>query len=195
MDGSNVNWEYLKETLKDRLLPKRYVHSLCVMDEAEKLAKQLGADTEKAKLAGLLHDVTKNTSNEEQMALLTQYGVPLTDLEKNTPKLYHAVSGAVFAEKELGLTDSDVLTAIRYHTTGRAGMSPLEKALYMADFVSADRDYDGVETLRKLAHTDFSAAMTVTLSFTICELVQNKAQIHPDTLNAWNEHIAKERNK
>lgn len=159
------------------------------------LADQLGANREKAKLAGLLHDVTKNTPDEEQLALLDRYGVPMGEIERNTPKLYHAMSGAIFIQKELDIDDKDVLDAIRYHTTGRAGMTLLEQALYLADFVSADRDYEGVEELRKTAHTDFAAAMTVALSYTIRELMDRGAQVHPDTFAAWNDHIGKERKK
>lgn len=195
MDVSHIDYEALKQQLKKRLTPKRYYHSLCVMEEAVRLADQLGVPREKAKLAGLLHDITKNTPDEEQLSLLDRYGVPMTDIERNTPKLYHAMSGALLLEKELGIRDREVLDAIRYHTTGRANMSLLEQTLYLADFVSADRDYEGVEELRKTAHTDFAAAMTVALSYTITELVDRGAQVHPDTISAWNDHIAKERNK
>ena len=188
-----VDYEALVSLLKTRLKPKRFVHSLCVMEEAVVLAKQLGTDCEKAKLAGLLHDITKNTPDEEQLALMKEHGVTLTELELAAPKLYHAMSGPVYIREILHIDDPDVLSAIRYHTTARENMTKLEQVLYLADFVSADRDYDGVETLRETAHRDFFAAMKEALAFTINELVEKNAQIHPDTLAAWNDLIAKER--
>ena len=190
-----LDYESLKEHLKTRLKPPRFVHSLCVMEEAVVLAKQLGADCEKAKLAGLLHDITKNTPDGEQLALLKKHGVTLTDLELASPKLYHAMSAPVYIRETLHIDDPDVLSAIRYHTTARADMTALEQVLYMADFISADRDYDGVGELRELAHRDFDAAMLVALGYTINELVEKNALIHPDTFAAWNDVIRKERKK
>ena len=192
MDNS-IDYEALKDLLKSRLNVKRYYHSLCVMDEAMVLAEQLGADKEKAKLAGLLHDITKNTPDEEQLALLDKYGVLLTDTERITQKLHHAMSGACFVEHELNITDSDIINAIRYHTTAKADMSPLEKVIYMADFISADRDYDGVNDLRELAHRDFDEAMLVAIAFTINELLEKRSPIHPDTLAAWNFETSKKK--
>lgn len=187
----NIDYEALKEILKSRLTPQRYYHSLCVMEEAEKLAPFLSADTEKAKLAGLLHDITKNTSTEEQFKIIEDANVTLTELERTSPKLHHAISGSCYVENELKLTDREIIDAIRYHTTARADMTPLDKVLYMADFISADRDYDGAEELRKLAYENFEEAMKVAVAFTVNELIEKRAQVHPDTVAAWNYEIQK----
>jgi len=185
------DYESLKALLQQRLTAPRFYHSLCVMEEAVRLAHQLGADEEKARLAGLLHDVTKNTPNEEQLALLRENGVSLTPLEVSAPKLYHAMSGEVFLKEKLSITDSEVLSAVRYHTTARANMTLLEQVLYIADFVSVDRDYNGAEELRQTAHTDFCEAMKQALGYTVSELVERRAPIHPDTIAAWNEWVKK----
>lgn len=187
----NIDYEALKEILKSRLTPQRYYHSLCVMEEAVKLAPILSADIEKAKLAGLLHDITKNTSTEEQFDIIEKGGIELTELERTSPKLHHAISGACYIENELNITDREIINAVRYHTTARADMTSLEKVIYMADFISADRDYEGAEELRKLAYEDFEEAMKVAVAFTVNELIEKRAQVHPDTVAAWNYEIQK----
>ena len=92
-------------------------------------------------------------------------------------------------EHELGVTDREILDAVRYHTTARAGMTLLDKVLYLADFVSADRDYEGVEALRALVHQDLEAGLREALSFSIAELLQKPAPIHRDTVEAWNAEM------
>lgn len=187
----NIDYDALKEILKSRLTSQRYYHSLCVMEEAVKLAPMLSADTEKARLAGLLHDITKNTPTEEQFAIIENANVTLTALERTSPKLHHAISGACYIENELKISDREILDAVRYHTTARANMTALDKVIYMADFISADRDYDGAEELRNLAYENFDEAMTVAVAFTVNELVEKRAQVHPDTIAAWNYEIQK----
>ena len=191
MDYTKIDYDALKEMLKARLAPKRFYHSLCVMEEAVKLAELYGADTEKARLAGLLHDITKNMPDEEQLELMDKNGVVLTELERSSRKLYHAISGAWVVEHELNIDDRDIIDAIRYHTTARGNMSLLEKVIYMADYVSADRDYEGADELRELAHKDFTEAMLVAVAYTVTELVEKRAQIHPDTVDAWNTEVKK----
>ena len=190
MDLSKVDYDALKKELEKRLSAQRYYHSLCVMDEAVRLAERYGADAEKAKLAGLLHDITKNMTDADQLKLFDVNRIELSDLERSSPKLYHAISGAWVIEHELNIDDSDIINAVRYHTTAREGMSALEKILYLADFISADRDYDGVCELRSAAYDDFNEAIAEAMAFTIKELVDKNAQIHPDTVAAWNCEIA-----
>ena len=86
-----------------------------------------------------------------QLSYLLENKVPLTELEINTPKLYHSICGMAYVEKEFGITDEDILNAVRYHTTGRAGMSLLEKVVYIADYISVERDYDDVDVMRELS--------------------------------------------
>lgn len=182
-----MNYSKIKEILKQRLKEKRYIHSLAVADEAKRLALKYGADSEKAYLAGLVHDITKNASVEEQLLFFDEFGIMLDDISKNSEKLWHAVSGAGYVEKVLGITDKDILDAIRYHTTARENMEILEKVLYLADFTSRDRDYSDVDVMRRLVDISLEDAMEYALSYTINELVEKKKQIHPDTLSAYNE--------
>lgn len=180
-----------KEILQKRLTPKRYTHSLCVADEAVRLAKKYGGDTDKAYLAGLLHDITKNASQEEHLHIFEQFGIMLNDVEKNAEKLWHAISGAAYVEHILNIKDDEIITAIRYHTTARADMTQLEKLLYLADFTSADRDYDDIDIMRQKVEISMEAALDYALSYTINDLVSRGKPLHLDTVNAYNENALK----
>ena len=149
-------------------------------------------DTEKAYLAGLLHDITKNSNREEHLQIFVQFGIILNDIENNAQKLWHAISGAAYVEHILGINDNDIIDAIRYHTTAKAEMSPLGLVLYLADFTSRDRDYPDVEVMRELVDESFSEAYLYALQYTIKDLADQKRAIHFDTLQAFNKAVALE---
>ncbi len=180
-----------KKILQERLTPKRYHHSLCVADEAVRLAKKYGGDTEKAYLAGLLHDITKNASEEEHLHIFREFDIMLNDVEKNAEKLWHAISGAAYIEHMLGINDTEIITAVRYHTTARKNMTQLEKILYLADFTSADRDYDDVDIMRQKLEISMEDALQYALSYTINDLVSRDKPLHLDTVEAYNENALK----
>ena len=180
-----------KNILQERLTPKRYNHSLCVADEAVRLAKKYGGDCEKAYLAGLLHDITKNATQEEHLQIFSRFDIMLNDIEKNSEKLWHAISGAAYIENVLKIDDKEIITAVRYHTTARAGMTQLEKLLYLADFTSADRDYDDINVMREKVEISQEAALDYALSYTINDLVSRGKPLHLDTVNAYNENALK----
>lgn len=181
--------EFFKDILEKTLTPKRFYHTCCVSKEAEKLAKKYGADVEKARFAGLVHDITKDRTKEEQLSLVEKYSIILDDVEKFSPKLLHAITGAAMLKNEYNIEDEDIINAVRYHTTARAGMSLLEKIIYLADYVSADRDYEGVDELREKIYVSLQDGMEEALDFSICEVVDKKAPIHIDTVKARNELI------
>lgn len=176
----------IKTILKNRLSEKRYYHSLCVADSARYLAVRYGADEGKMYLAGLLHDITKNTSDEEQLKLFERFGIILTDVEKRSPQIWHAMSGALFVEHELGIVDKDIISAIRYHTTAKADMTLSEKIIYTADLISADRTYTDVDEVRMQADESLEKAMLTILKFTVKNLIDRGLPVHPDTLSAYN---------
>lgn len=176
-----------KELLKNRLTPKRYNHSLCVADEAVRLAEKYGGDVEKAYLAGLLHDITKNATPQEHLHIFEEFGIMLNSVEKNAEKLWHAISGSAFIEHKLNICDSEIITAVRFHTTARKGMTLLEKLLYLADFTSADRDYDDVDIMRQKVGISIQSALEYALSYTINDLVSQNKPLHIDTVEAYNE--------
>lgn len=190
-----MDTQKLKELLKSRLTEKRYYHSLCVAEEAQRLAKKYGVDESKAYLAGLLHDITKNSPQNEHLKIFSDSAIILTDIEKNAFKLWHAISGAAYVENTLEIKDKEIIDAIRYHTTAKEKMSVFQKVLYIADFTSKDRDYDDVDVMRRLCNESLDKAMKYALNYTIRELCDKNAAIHPDTFKAYNELILRNEEK
>lgn len=180
------NDEFISE-IKKRLSPYRIIHSLNVAEEAKKLAEKYGANPDKAYTAGLVHDIMKDTPDNEQLELLYKHGYQLSETELKSPKTRHAVSGEAFLKYEFKVDDEEILTAVRYHTTARAGMSLLEKVLYIADYISADRDYPDVDVMREKSYRSLEEAMLYGLQFTIMEMVEKGLPIHEDSILAYNE--------
>lgn len=172
--------------IRERLSDYRFYHSLCVAESAKALAKQYGADEEKAEVAGILHDVMKESSAEEQLEVIEKAGMTITDLEKANKKFYHQISGSAYAKTVLGIEDREILDSIRYHTTGRANMSLMEEIIYLADFISADRDYEDVAVMRAKTGESKEQGMLYATAFTIKTVVQKGNVLHPDTVNAYN---------
>lgn len=186
MNGTKVDY---KEIIRPFLSEKRYQHSLAVAEEAVRLANENDVNEEKAYTAGILHDIMKEVPQKEMMKKIVQYDIVLTDVERRAPKLWHAILGAAYVERELHLDDQAILSAIRYHTTGRANMPLLEKVLFIADFISKDRDYEGVEEMRAAAHHGLIEAMMRGTAFTIEDLAKRRLVIHPDTVAAYNQAV------
>lgn len=179
--------QFYKELIKSRLSEKRYEHSLNVAKEAVNLAKMYGEDVKKAEIAGVLHDINKEAALEEQLKIINDYGVELDDVEKKYTKLWHSISGSIYVKKELKINDEDIIKAIRYHTSARKGMSKLEKIIYLADFISEERDFDGVEIIREKAKLSLDEGVIEGLSFTIKDLVKKRVIIYKDTFEAYND--------
>ena len=175
--------------LQTRLNDKRYIHSLNVAAAAVLLAKRFGADEDKAYVAGLLHDITKNETDENQLQILQSGGIILTDTQKNNPKLWHAMSGMVYLRDTLGVTDEEILGAVRWHTTGKAGMTLLEKVIFIADYISVERDYPDVDVMRRLSETSLDAAALYALKFSLRHLSEKEKPICEDSVAYYNELI------
>ncbi len=179
--------------IRSKLTADRFNHSLNVADSAKELALSYGADVDKAYTAGLLHDVMKNASEEEQLGVLSEAGIELMPVERENKKLWHAIAGAAYVKFVMGIDDRDIIRAVRYHTTGRSGMSLLERIVYLADYISADRNYNGVEDMRRLCKSDSDEAILYALTFGIPDLVSKGRVIHPDSIDLYNEVIIKKR--
>ncbi|MCR5653400.1 MAG: bis(5'-nucleosyl)-tetraphosphatase (symmetrical) YqeK [Ruminococcus sp.] len=180
--------EYLS-LINERMGERRYIHSVNVAKSAVELARHYGADVEKAEIAGILHDCCKEIPRDEMLQIMTDGGIILDAVEKGTSKLWHAIAGSVFVRDNLKINDDDIINAIRYHTTGRAGMSLLEKVIFIADFISDERDYKGVEIMRKKAFNCLEDAMLFGLQFTITDLTARKLTIHTNALACYNDII------
>lgn len=151
---------WMAEKLKGLLDPVRYRHSLGVAFTSASLAMRYRENVEKAFLAGLLHDAAKYMSGGEYLEKAAEFGLEVSDSERMAPGLLHAKLGAAFAESEYGVHDPDILAAIASHTTGRAGMSLLEKIVCIADYVEPFRpSLPNIDELRELAFTDLDRAV------------------------------------
>lgn len=179
---------------RQRLSQKRYDHCVNVSKTAARLAELYGADAEKARLAGILHDITKETPVLEQVEYIEKLGGSVSFLELNRPQVLHQRSGAAYCRLVLGVTDEEVLCAVRFHTTGRRGITLLEKVLFTADLVSPDREYPDVETVRLLAEKSLDDAVIYSLGFTLKQLAGGRELIHPDTLDCY-DYLLEERIK
>lgn len=187
----SVSFEWLRGKGEMMLKPKRIPHVRGCEAEAVRLAERWGEDTELAREAAILHDCTKREALSEQLKLCEKYGIIPDGLERVSEKLLHAKTGAEIARREFGAPEA-VASAIRWHTTGRAGMSRLEKIVYMADYIEPNRNFPGVDELRKLAYTDLDAAMRLGFEMSIEDVKSYGNPVHPDTLRALKDFEKKE---
>ena len=179
------NEKKLIRFLKKNIDKKRLAHSINTAKEAVSLAKKYGADVDKAYLAGMLHDVAKGMCRFGLRKLAKEYDVSVDEFEARNPELTHGKLGAIMVSKQLGISDKEILSAIRWHTTGHADMTLLEKIIYIADIIEPDRKFEGVQEIRKLAYEDIDAAMIIALE-QVMKFVHSKGfALHPKSIEAY----------
>lgn len=169
---------YFKEKLKNELSDKRYKHSLNVMEEAGHLAKHYGADIEKCMLAGLVHDLAKEFSYEENHEFIKDNNLSLDLLNDYNRNLVHGLIASIILEKEYNFKE-DMVMAIRYHSTGYKGMDLLAKIVYLADKIEKDKIYKGIDEERKLAYIDIDEAIILCLNNQIKCLSEKGKKVNP----------------
>ena len=179
----NLPMEELEKVVVSLLDPKRINHVLGCRDTAVELAKIWGADETDAARAGLLHDITKALDGPLQLTLCDAYGTILDKFGKDYPKTLHALTGSLVAQRIFGENEA-VVSAIRSHTTGKAGMNTLEKIIYVADYMEPNRDFPGVNKLRHLAKNDLDGAMKLGLEMTMAHLARQGSAVSPESLEA-----------
>lgn len=154
--------------LKTVLKPERFKHTLDVAETAKKMAESLGENPNKAYLAGLLHDCTKYMTFQENVDICSENSITVSKSEMDNPQLLHAKTGAVIAKSKYHITDSYILEAIKYHTTGRPEMSLLEKIIFTADYIEPGRNKQPrLDILRQLAYTDIDKTVYLILEDTL----------------------------
>ena len=185
---------WLREQAYTMLDERRIAHVAGCESEAIELARRWGEDPETAAEAGILHDITKRLSHEEQLNLCEKYAIICDSAERSMPKLLHAKTGAAVARERFGVRDP-VYEAIRWHTTGKPDMTLLEKIIYLADYIEPTRDFPGVDRLRELAYEDLDRALLLGLQMTIEEVRSHGEEPYIDTLTAcaWYEERISER--
>lgn len=181
----------LLEAIKPRMKEKRYIHTIGVMETAIQLAERFGEDSKRAEIAALLHDICKYADEAwmEQVVNEQRLNVQLVGWGS---ELLHGPVGAYVAQTEFGIDDEDILNAIRYHTTGRAGMSNLEKIIYIADMIEPNRKFNGVERLRDKAKKDLNKAMSACIRHSLAFLVDTKQPIFPLSVECFNDFMKRE---
>jgi len=196
----------LREKIKPWLTGKRLVHTLAVEDMAVKLGKiYLPDQIEKLRAAALLHDITKLADTEKQLEYCASYGLPVTEADLLSPKTFHARTAAAVAEKEFAAyADPDVISGIRWHTTGRDGMTVFEAIIYLADYIEDTRTFPDCVTLRQYFYDELAKAntpeeketalnrtMLLAFDMTIRILIDEGAPIGRDTFDARNYYLYK----
>lgn len=190
--GARPSLPWLREKVLEHLDEHRVAHVAGCESEAVKLAMHWGEDPELAAEAGILHDITKSLSYDEQLQLCEKYGIINDNSELEAPKLLHAKTGAAMARELFGVSDT-VYEAIRWHTTGKPDMSLFEKILYLADYIEPTRDFEGIDELRELAFSDLDGAMVLGLGMTIDEIRRSGREPYVDTLDAYAWYKEKEK--
>ncbi len=182
--------EKIKKDLEKSLSGKRYRHSAGVADTAKHLAKLYGADTEKAYIAGWVHDAAKELSLADMQAILPADSPIREDGPMLASRaLLHGPVGSILIESRYGIDDKEIQGAVRYHTTGRVNMTLLEKIIFLADYIEPSRDFPGVETLRKLAEKDLDRAVLAAYDSTISHLLDQGAYIYDLTFLGRNDLV------
>jgi len=176
----------IREMLRKELDDKRFQHSVNVMEVAASLAEHYGADAEKAKLAGLLHDCGKNFKGDTAREYINKIGYKADETELMQTKLLHGIIGEHLARTVYGITDEEILGAVRWHTTGKAGMSLLEKIIYVADYIEPLRYFDGIEEMRKAAYEDLDRCIVLCADSTIRYILNKGAILHEKTVETRN---------
>ena len=159
-------YDEIASKVKDVLPKKRYNHSLGVAYMASSIAMKYGEDYERAQIAGVLHDCAKYLDDEKMISECKKYGIEISEAESENPQLLHAKVGAYYAEHIYGVSDEEILSAIRCHTTGKPDMTFLEKCLFVADYIEIHRTQPSeppLDEIRKIAFTDLDMAVYLEL--------------------------------
>lgn len=175
------------ETVKRQLTKDRFEHTLRVAETGLHLAQLYGVSKEKTELAAIFHDYAKYRPAEELERWIKTTKTLPKDLLNYHRELWHGPAGALLVERECGITDKDVLSAIHYHTTGRAAMSELEMIIFLADYIEPARNFPGVEEVRETAESDLVRACWIALKNTCKFLMEKQSTIYPDTFHAYND--------
>lgn len=194
----------LYESVKGSMSEKRFLHTAAVADMAERLGELfLPSSCDMLRAAALLHDITKEYSTESQLQILDRFGIMVTKQDILTPKTLHARTAAlVIGEKYPEFAEPSVISAVRYHTTGRAGMTVAEKILYFADYIDETRKFPDCVTLRTLfwnadpqrmeqgeREEHFRRLLVLSFDMTVRALIEEGSIISEDTLAARNSLI------
>lgn len=175
--------------IREDLKNGRWVHTLGVKETAVRLARIHRASEEKAAFAALLHDWAKHAPKEEFHRLVEQGLLPEGKEVLGMPKLYHAYLGAYWIEREFGVSDPEILEAVRYHSTGSPGLGLCGRILFVADYAEPGRELRRTDRIRALAEKDLDCAVQEVLRLKLLYLIENGRPVHPRAVKFWNDLI------
>ena len=188
-----VDIKKIRKKMEKTLDPKRFEHTLGVAYTAAALAMCYEVDINKAQTAGLLHYCAKCMSNEKKLLICEKHHIPVNDVEKKNPFLLHAKVGSYLAMKQFCIHDQDIINAILNHTTGRPGMSQLEKIIYIADYIEPGRKQaPNLTQVRRMAFQDLDKALLQILGDTLKYLNSIYSPIDPMTQKTYEFYQGKE---
>lgn len=179
----------LAEKVQKKMSAKRFSHVLGVEEAALALATRYGVSPEKASIAALVHDYAKERSDADFTEEIKN-GAFDSDLLNYGNAIWHGLVGAEFVKRELGITDEEILNAVRLHTTGGQEMTLLDKIIYVADYIEAGRDFPGVEEARMIAKKDLDQAVAYETQHTLLHLIEKQQLIYPKTIATYNRYVA-----
>ena len=175
----------IETDLSNKLSKKRFIHTLGVVNSAMYLAKKYGANIEDAHLAALLHDCAKEIPLLEMRDLVAN--LPCDQDMLHSGALLHGLAGMVLANTQYGVTNPDILEAIRVHTTGKENMSKLDKIIFLADYIEPNRNFPGVNDIRLAAEQSLDAGVLCGFDMTIRHLIDSGDSIYPLTILSRND--------
>ena len=181
-------WEIdkIKDYVKENLKVGRYNHTLGVVNTAVELAKVFGEDQKKAEIAALCHDVAKNMDLEQLRKIIDEENITLSIDEENTKEKWHSIAGPIIAKNIFKINDEEILSAMRWHTTGKENMSNLDKIVYLADLIEPSREFDGIDEIRSISYKSLDLAMIKALTHTTIYLLNKGYAVDINTIKARN---------
>lgn len=170
---------------KSNMTEDRFEHCIGVSKTAKKLAELNQYDKDKAALAGFIHDYAKQVSVKEYREVIKTKGFD-RDLLSWNRSIWHGIVGTYFIQRDLKINDSEILTAVRRHTTADVEMTTLDKIVFMADYIEPGRSFPGVEEARKITYANIDKGVGYQLAHTLEFLIEKRNKIYPRTLDAYN---------
>lgn len=179
------------EALASRLTRRGYAHSVAVAEMAAEIAREYGVDSDDAYLAGLLHDWARNDDEQTLRADARRFGIPLTSVDDAVPYLLHGRTGAAQLKERFPDLAECIVRAVERHTFGAAGMSDLEKVVYLADTLEPGRKNGAAEELRaQIGRLGLAELYERAYVASLEHLIRERRRIHPATVDAWNDIVA-----
>ena len=182
----------IKKEVQKRLPLNRFKHAERVAEMSIALSKIWGGDPEKLICAAYLHDIARDIPEKELIKIAKENKYKISEIEYKKPVLLHSIVGAIIAGKDFGITDQSILNAIRYHTTGRKGITINEAIIYIADFTEYGRTFKEAKIVREISFKNLKEAVLKETEFNTCFLMSKRKPIHPYSIEMFNDLLKNE---